>query len=169
MNVYTWFKECFFSYSDMNDNNNSIRNSRRRKKKLELVQQAADEELAEISFEQQMLRELNLKPRSKGQTSPSRANPVLSSRSGQEKPAGTQPGILKVPPQNQSQGKKGKMREGILDLSAMIDALEVSYDQHTIRFTVVILLSAIGHLENIFKKEYWIFTFFFNCSFYSVF
>ena len=144
----------------MNDNNNSIRNSRRRKKKLELVQQAADEELAEISFEQQMLRELNLKPRSKGQTSPSRANPVLSSRSGQEKPAVTQPGILKIPPQNQPQGKKGKMREGILDLSAMIDALEVSYDQHIVRFTVVILLSAIGDLENLH---------FFGLFFYLVF
>lgn len=80
-----------------------VRNSRRRKKKLELVQQAAEEELAEINLEQQMLRELNLKPKSRGQP---------------------QPGILKVPAQNQSTKKKSGIS---LDLSAMIDALEVRY------------------------------------------
>lgn len=80
-----------------------MRNSRRRKKKLELVQQAAEEELAEINLEQQMLRELNLKPKSRGQP---------------------QPGILKIPAQNQSTKKKSGIS---LDLSAMIDALEVRY------------------------------------------
>lgn len=80
-----------------------VRNSRRRKKKLELVQQAAEEELAEINLEQQMLRELNLKPKSRGQP---------------------QPGILKIPAQNQSTKKKSGIS---LDLSAMIDALEVRY------------------------------------------
>lgn len=79
-----------------------MRNSRRRKKKLELVQQAAEEELAEINLEQQMLKELNLKPRSRGQPGPA--------------------GILKVPAQNQSSKKKSGIS---LDLSAMIDALEV--------------------------------------------
>ena len=53
-----------------------------------------------------MLRELNLKPKQKG---------------GKD---AQQPGILRVTPQPQPSGKKSK--QGVsLDLSAMIDALEV--------------------------------------------
>lgn len=98
-----------------------VRNSRRRKKKLELVQQAAEEELAEINLEQQMLRELNLKPRSRGQPAPARPSPVIQPRPGPGKAVNPQPGILKVPAQNQSSKKKSGIS---LDLSAMIDALE---------------------------------------------
>lgn len=101
-----------------------VRNSRRRKKKLELVQQAAEEELAEINLEQQMLRELNLKPKSRGQPAPARPSPVIQSRAGPGKTVSPQPGILKVPAQNQSTKKKSGIS---LDLSAMIDALEVRY------------------------------------------
>ena len=73
-----------------------------------MIQKAADEELAEISLEQQMLRELNLKPKQKG---------------GKD---AQQPGILRVTPQPQPSGKKSK--QGVsLDLSAMIDALEVTF------------------------------------------
>lgn len=101
-----------------------VRNSRRRKKKLELVQQAAEEELAEINLEQQMLQELNLKTRSKGQPAPARPSPVIQPRAGPGKTISPQPGILKVPAQNQSTKKKSGIS---LDLSAMIDALEVRY------------------------------------------
>lgn len=101
-----------------------MRNSRRRKKKLELVQQAAEEELAEINLEQQMLQELNLKTRSRGQPAPARPSPVIQPRAGPGKTVSPQPGILKVPAQNQSTKKKSGIS---LDLSAMIDALEVTY------------------------------------------
>lgn len=101
-----------------------VRNSRRRKKKLELVQQAAEEELAEINLEQQMLQELNLKTRSRGQPAPARPSPVIQPRAGPGKTVSPQPGILKVPAQNQSTKKKSGIS---LDLSAMIDALEVRY------------------------------------------
>jgi hypothetical protein len=62
-----------------------------------------------------MLKELNLKDKGHRPTS------GLQQRSSSANP---QPGILKVPLQNQPVGKKTK--QGIsLDLSAMIDALEV--------------------------------------------
>ncbi|XP_048749684.2 selenocysteine insertion sequence-binding protein 2-like isoform X3 [Ostrea edulis] len=103
---------------DCTGDHSGVRNSRRRRKKLEMVEQAAEEELAEISLEQQMLKELNLKPQEKGHSN--RPNSGLQQRSS---PANPQPGILKVPLQNQPVGKKTK--QGIsLDLSAMIDALE---------------------------------------------
>lgn len=109
-------------FADPTGDHTLVRNSRRRKKKLELVQQAAEEELAEINLEQQMLRELNLKPRSRGQPAPARSSPVIQPRPGPGKTVNPQPGILKVPAQNQSSKKKSGIS---LDLSAMIDALEV--------------------------------------------
>ncbi|KAK3094671.1 hypothetical protein FSP39_004772 [Pinctada imbricata] len=82
------------------------KSSKRRRRRQEMLQKAADEELAEISLEQQMLRELNLKPKQKG--------------FGKEAQT---PGILKVNQQPQASGKKSKQAVS-LDLSAMIDALE---------------------------------------------
>ncbi|XP_062573885.1 selenocysteine insertion sequence-binding protein 2-like [Saccostrea cucullata] len=123
------------SRSEIDPSGDPMRNSRRRRKKIEIVQQAAEEELAEISLEQQMLRELNLKSRGRGHQTPSitpggqprgHQTPTLTTPGGQPRTSKTgspQPGILKVPAQNQPTGKKTK--QGIsLDLSAMIDALE---------------------------------------------
>ncbi|XP_061185110.1 selenocysteine insertion sequence-binding protein 2-like [Saccostrea echinata] len=123
------------SKSEIDPPGDHVRNPRRRRKKIEIVQQAAEEELAEISLEQQMLRELNLKSRGRGHQTPTitpggqprgHQTPTLTTPGGQSrstKTASPQPGILKVPVQNQPMGKKTK--QGIsLDLSAMIDALE---------------------------------------------
>ena len=79
-----------------------------------MVDKEADKELAEISLEQDMLRELNLKPSSK-----------KGQRSGQKSGSGVKEPPVKVNPTPvQSSGKKTKQGMA-LDLGAIIDALEV--------------------------------------------
>lgn len=85
------------------------RASRRRRKRKDILNKAAENELAEIGLEQQMLKEQCLK--TTGQKS-----------SKDEK--GQTPGILKINPKTQASGKKSKQNVS-LDLGAVIDALEV--------------------------------------------
>ena len=89
------------------------RASRRRRKRKDILNKAAENELAEIGLEQQMLKEQCLK--TTGQKS-----------SKDEK--GQTPGILKINPKTQASGKKSKQNVS-LDLGAVIDALEVLLDK----------------------------------------
>ncbi|XP_076080464.1 uncharacterized protein LOC143051484 isoform X1 [Mytilus galloprovincialis] len=84
------------------------RASRRRRKRKDILNTAAENELAEIGLEQQMLKEQCLK--------------TTGPKSNKEE-KGQTPGILKVNPKTQSSGKKSKQNVS-LDLGAVIDALE---------------------------------------------
>ncbi|XP_052097571.1 selenocysteine insertion sequence-binding protein 2-like isoform X1 [Mytilus californianus] len=84
------------------------RASRRRRKRKDILNTAAENELAEIGLEQQMLKEQCLK--TQGQKS-------------HKDEKGQTPGILKVNPKAQNSGKKSKQNVS-LDLGAVIDALE---------------------------------------------
>lgn len=85
--------------------------AKKRRKRRELVNKAADDELAEINLEQQVLKAEHMKSK--------------QSKTGSNKESGPQPGILKVNPQQQSSGGKKSKQLVALDLGAMIKELEV--------------------------------------------
>ena len=85
------------------------RASRRKRKRKDILNKAAENELAEIGLEQQMLKEQCLK--------------TTGQKSNKDEKVQT-PGILKINPKTQASGKKSKQNVS-LDLGAVIDALEV--------------------------------------------
>ncbi|XP_060080198.1 uncharacterized protein LOC132559585 [Ylistrum balloti] len=102
-----------------------VRVNRKRRKRREMMNQAAEEELAEIGLEQDMLRELNLKPATAKKLA--QKGPQKGATSVKEPPA-SQAGILNVTPQQPTPSGKKSKQTIALDLGAMIDALEKKKD-----------------------------------------
>ncbi|KAJ8311671.1 hypothetical protein KUTeg_011026 [Tegillarca granosa] len=123
--------------------------AKKRRKRREMVNKAADDELAEINLEQQVLKAEHLKSK--------------QSKTGSNKESGTQhPGILKVNPQQQSTGGKKSKQLVALDLGAMIKELEKKKDtipdkkEHTkvtINATATNITTSKPTKDNRVKKE----------------
>lgn len=104
--------------------------TRRWQKRQEIANRAAEEELAEITLEQQMLMQRNI-PMKKSTSASAAVAATTTSTSSSVKPplnTGATPGLLTVnpnkPPAPVTPGKKSK-QPFALDIRAMIDALEI--------------------------------------------
>ena len=91
------------------------KNARKRRKRRELASRAADEELAEISFEQSVLKELRSK---------SLKDPISPETAPVKEPPEPMPAPAPQP-KSQPAGKKSKQPIS-LNFADMISALEVS-------------------------------------------
>lgn len=115
--------------------------ARKRKKRRELANRAADAELAEISLEQQMLRELGHKSTSRS------VRPRSTSREGKSPSRGliTDQNVVK-----QSKATKVKAHEPItLSIADMLDAFEVKASMHSLGLVLISNLT-IGFKHSFF-------------------
>ncbi|XP_014779717.1 selenocysteine insertion sequence-binding protein 2-like isoform X1 [Octopus bimaculoides] len=107
--------------------------TRRWQKRQELANRAAEEELAEISLEQQMLIQRNIPKKKSASGTPRSVTPTSTSKAGKAVGSISNSGRLSVAPNEVihhavAPGKKSKQPIS-LDISAMIDALEKRFKE----------------------------------------
>ncbi|XP_048251279.1 uncharacterized protein LOC124121959 [Haliotis rufescens] len=106
------------------DSKQESKSARKRRKRRELANKAAEVELAEISLEQQMLKELSLKPK-QGLAGSQEASSSKSQKSSKQGGIISEPAVVQEAKKDGGGGGGKKSKQPIaFDIGAMITALE---------------------------------------------